>query len=101
MSCLISLIRRSIILFSAHFHYYCYHHFRPAEGEGDGVSDEKGSYLYLTTGSACSQVEIDCLTGDHTILRTDIVVDAGCSLNPAIDVGQVEGAFIYVNYKRF
>ena len=76
--------------------YFHHHHFRPAEGEGDGVSDEKGSFLYFTTGSACSQVEIDCLTGDHTILRTDIVLDAGCSLNPAIDVGQVEGGFIQV-----
>lgn len=49
---------------------------------------------YYTHGSAVSEVEIDCLTGDHQVIRTDIVMDVGSSLNPAIDVGQIEGAFI-------
>ncbi|KAK3105888.1 hypothetical protein FSP39_007988 [Pinctada imbricata] len=49
---------------------------------------------YFTYGAACTQVEIDCLTGEHQILRTDIVMDLGQSLNPAVDVGQIEGGFM-------
>lgn len=51
-------------------------------------------YNYYTYGAACSEVEIDCLTGDHQVLRTDIVMDVGTGLNPAIDIGQIEGAFV-------
>ncbi|BFZ07584.1 hypothetical protein BsWGS_10623 [Bradybaena similaris] len=50
-------------------------------------------YAYYTFGAACTEVQIDCLTGDHKLLRTDIVMDVGNSVNPAIDVGQIEGAF--------
>ncbi|CAG8519683.1 680_t:CDS:10 [Ambispora gerdemannii] len=49
---------------------------------------------YFTTGTAVSEVEIDILTGDHTILRSDLCMDIGKSLNYAIDIGQIEGGFI-------
>uniref|UniRef100_A0A669Q4V9 FAD-binding PCMH-type domain-containing protein n=1 Tax=Phasianus colchicus TaxID=9054 RepID=A0A669Q4V9_PHACC len=52
------------------------------------------AFPYFLYGAACSEVEIDCLTGAHKNIRTDIVMDASFSINPAIDIGQIEGAFI-------
>ncbi|GMT22071.1 hypothetical protein PFISCL1PPCAC_13368 [Pristionchus fissidentatus] len=51
-------------------------------------------FSYAVYGTAFCEVEIDCLTGDHHLLRTEVVMDVGDSLNPAIDIGQIEGAFI-------
>uniref|UniRef100_A0A4W6EPK5 Aldehyde oxidase 1 n=1 Tax=Lates calcarifer TaxID=8187 RepID=A0A4W6EPK5_LATCA len=50
-------------------------------------------YAYYTFGACCCEVELDCLTGDYRV-RTDIVVDIGRSLNPSVDIGQIEGAFM-------
>ncbi|XP_067892260.1 aldehyde oxidase 1-like isoform X2 [Heterodontus francisci] len=60
-------------------------------GDWDTGGGIMGSYFVF--GAACSEVEIDCLTGDHKNIRTDIVIDAGSSINPAVDIGQIEGAF--------
>ncbi|PAN44635.1 hypothetical protein PAHAL_9G057900 [Panicum hallii] len=49
---------------------------------------------YLNYGAAISEVEVDVLTGATTILRSDLLYDCGQSLNPAVDLGQVEGAFV-------
>ena len=44
---------------------------------------------YTSFGAACSEVEVDLLTGEKTILRSDLYFDCGRSLNPAVDIGQV------------
>ncbi|KAH9323339.1 hypothetical protein KI387_017978, partial [Taxus chinensis] len=49
---------------------------------------------YLNYGAAASEVEVDLLSGATTILQTDIIYDCGRSLNPAVDLGQIEGAFV-------
>jgi xanthine dehydrogenase/oxidase len=60
----------------------------------DPATNTGHPFNYFTYGSAVSEVEIDCLTGDHQVIRTDIVMDVGSSLNPAIDIGQIEGGFM-------
>lgn len=58
---------------------------------------DKGSgrpFYYFAYGAACSEVSIDTLTGEYVVERTDILHDAGRSLNRAIDRGQVEGGFV-------
>ena len=51
-------------------------------------------FYYFTYSAAISEVEIDVLTGEYNILQTDIMYDAGASLNTNIDYGQIEGGFI-------
>ena len=51
-------------------------------------------FFYFSYGASVSEVSIDTLTGEYLIDRTDILHDVGRSLNPAIDIGQVEGAFV-------
>jgi xanthine dehydrogenase large subunit len=51
-------------------------------------------FLYFAYGAAVTEVEIDTLTGENCICRVDILHDVGRSLNPAIDLGQIEGGFV-------
>ena len=62
-------------------------HFDRATGKGR-------PFFYYATGAAVSEVIIDTLTGEYKTLRTDILQDVGHSINPAIDIGQIEGAFV-------
>ena len=51
-------------------------------------------FLYFAYGAAVTEVVIDTLTGENRILRCDILHDCGASLNPALDIGQIEGGFV-------
>jgi xanthine dehydrogenase large subunit len=58
---------------------------------------EKGKgrpFFYYAYGAACSEVLIDILTGEMSVRRIDILHDVGRSINPALDIGQIEGAFV-------
>ncbi|KAK7429576.1 hypothetical protein QQZ08_003955 [Neonectria magnoliae] len=60
----------------------------------DWATGEGKMFFYFTQGVAAAEVEIDLLTGTWTCLRADIKMDVGQSINPAIDYGQIQGAFI-------
>ncbi|MFH5926625.1 xanthine dehydrogenase molybdopterin binding subunit [Roseomonas xinghualingensis] len=62
-------------------------HWDPARLRGE-------PFFYFSYGAAVAEVELDLLTGEHRVLRTDLVQDCGRSLNPAVDRGQIEGAFV-------
>jgi xanthine dehydrogenase large subunit len=51
-------------------------------------------FYYFAYGAACTEVAIDTLTGENRVLKVDILHDVGHSINPALDIGQIEGGFI-------
>ena len=51
-------------------------------------------FLYYANGAACAEVVVDTLTGEYKTMRVDILHDVGQSLNPAVDIGQIEGGFV-------
>lgn len=62
-------------------------HWNRSEGRGR-------PFYYFAYGASVSEVSIDTLTGEYQVDRTDVLHDVGRSLNPALDLGQVEGAFV-------
>jgi CO/xanthine dehydrogenase Mo-binding subunit len=79
-------------------------HYKGAGFKGDpsgksGVDGAWGAaagqlFAEFCFGAACCVVELDALSGEVTVLAADIVYDCGKSANPALDVGQIEGAFV-------
>ena len=60
----------------------------------DRATHQGRPFYYYAYGAACSEVAVDTLTGESRVTRVDILHDVGRSLNPAIDLGQIEGGFI-------
>lgn len=69
---------------------------KPADYPADKPDNAwKGNpFNYFTQGVVYTEVEVDFLTGNHRTLISEVLVDVGSSVNPAIDIGQIEGAFI-------
>ncbi len=62
--------------------------------EWDRIKGRGRPFYYFAYGAAVTEVVIDTLTGENRILRADILHDAGASLNPALDIGQIEGGYV-------
>ena len=60
----------------------------------DRIKGTGRPFFYFAQGAAVTEVVIDTLTGENRILRADILHDAGASLNPALDIGQIEGGYV-------
>jgi xanthine dehydrogenase large subunit len=60
----------------------------------DAAKGEGRPFFYFSYGAACSEVLVDVTTGEMKVQRVDILHDVGRSLNPAVDIGQIEGGFV-------
>ncbi|MCC1493928.1 xanthine dehydrogenase molybdopterin binding subunit [Cognatishimia sp. F0-27] len=60
----------------------------------DRIKGRGRPFFYFAYGAACTEVVVDSLTGEYRILRADILHDCGTSLNPALDIGQIEGGYV-------
>jgi xanthine dehydrogenase large subunit len=68
--------------------------YRTPEIHWDRETMTGSPFFYFSFGASVAEVAIDTLTGEMRVLRADLVQDAGRTLNPAIDLGQIEGAFV-------
>jgi xanthine dehydrogenase large subunit len=68
--------------------------YKTPEISWDRIAGKGNPFYYFANGAAVTEVVIDRLTGEYRLLRTDILHDVGTSLNPAIDIGQIEGGFV-------
>ncbi|WP_291738079.1 molybdopterin cofactor-binding domain-containing protein, partial [Leisingera sp. F5] len=68
--------------------------YKTPEIHWDRAAGKGQPFFYYAYGASCSEVSVDTLTGEYRVERTDILHDVGRSLNPVLDKGQVEGAFI-------
>lgn len=62
--------------------------------EWDRIKGKGRPFFYFAYGVAATEVVIDTLTGENRILRADVLHDCGTSLNPALDIGQIEGGYV-------
>jgi xanthine dehydrogenase large subunit len=62
--------------------------------EWDRIKGHGRPFFYFAYGAALTEVVVDTLTGENRILRADLLHDAGASLNPALDIGQIEGGYV-------
>jgi xanthine dehydrogenase large subunit len=69
-------------------------HYKTPKITWDRAKGTGRPFYYFAYGAACSEVIVDTLTGENRLLRADILHDVGRSLNPAIDIGQIEGGFV-------
>jgi xanthine dehydrogenase large subunit len=69
-------------------------YYRTPKIHWDFTTNSGRPFYYFTYGVAAAEVAIDTLTGESRVLRAELVQDCGKSLNPAIDLGQIEGAFV-------
>jgi xanthine dehydrogenase large subunit len=68
--------------------------YRTPEIHWDFATNTGRPFYYFVYGAAAAEVAIDTLTGESRVLRAELIQDCGRSLNPAIDLGQIEGAFV-------
>ncbi|MBV9289544.1 MAG: xanthine dehydrogenase molybdopterin binding subunit [Hyphomicrobiales bacterium] len=69
-------------------------YYKTPEIHWDRAKAKGRPFYYFAYGAGCSEVAIDTLTGEMRVLRVDLLHDVGASINPALDMGQIEGGFV-------